>query len=211
MKIKKFVFNPFQENTFLVYTETGETMIIDPGCSSNHEEEILQKFIIDNNLTVKLLVNTHLHIDHVFGNSFIEKTYGIKALANKADEFWLKGLDAQARMFGVSLRNDHPVLGGFIKEGDHLKLGSEDFIVYEVPGHSPGHIVLYNASQSCIFAGDVLFQGSIGRADLSGGDYSALILGIQKKLLVLPDETVVYCGHGPSTTIGNEKQFNPFL
>jgi len=211
MKIKLFVFNPFQENTYLVYSNSGEAMIIDPGCSSPAEEERLLRFILDNKLTVSLVVNTHLHIDHVFGNSFLEKTFKIRALANKADEFWLDGLDGQARMFGISLRNGHPVLGGYINEGDRLFLGSDEFIVYEVPGHSPGSIVLYNASEGCVFAGDVLFENSIGRTDLAGGDFNTLISGIKKKLLVLPDETVVYSGHGPSTTIGHEKQFNPYL
>jgi hydroxyacylglutathione hydrolase len=211
MKIKQFVFNPFMENTYLVYNESGETMVVDPGCSNSAEEDRISNFIKENNLFVKLVVNTHLHIDHVFGNVFFEKKYGIKTLANLADEFWLDNLDLQARMFGVSAAKEKPSIGGYLNEGDVINLGTETFFVFEVPGHSPGSIVFYNSLQGCIFSGDVLFEGSIGRADLKGGDYESLINGIQKKLLVLPDETIVYCGHGGSTTIGHEKQYNPYL
>lgn len=211
MKIKQFVFNPFQENTYVVYTESGDAMIIDPGCSSHSEEVMLTDFLKENSLTLKLVVNTHLHVDHVLGNSFIEKTYGIKALANKDDEYWLKSLEAQAMMFGVALRHELPTLGGYLNEGDTLEFGSDKFQIFQIPGHSPGSIVLYNASQSVVFVGDVLFYSSIGRSDLAGGDYTLLIDGINKKLLNLPDETVVYSGHGPSTTIGQERKSNPFI
>jgi glyoxylase-like metal-dependent hydrolase (beta-lactamase superfamily II) len=211
MKIQQFVFNPFQENTYVIYTEVGEAMIVDPGCSSPSEDERLLKFILTNKLTVKTVVNTHLHIDHILGNGFIEKTFGIKAIANKADEPLLLDATGQAQMFGLSLKNSVPPLGGYIKEGDRLLLDNEVFEIFEVPGHSIGSIVLYNAQNHCLFAGDVLFENSIGRTDLPGGDYLTLIRGIINKLLVLPDETLVYCGHGPSTTIGHEKEFNPYL
>lgn len=211
MKIKQFTFNPFQENTYVLYNEENEALIIDPGCYDPSEEERLNSFIMSKNLTVKLLVNTHLHIDHVFGNAFVENKYHVKALANQADEFWLKGLEAQARMFGMNLRYTTPPIGKNIREGDQLTLGTEIFEVYQIPGHSPGSIVLYNEKNRCVFVGDVLFQNSIGRTDLQGGNYQTLIDGIRAKLLLLPDDTVVYSGHGPSTTIGVEKVNNPFL
>jgi len=211
MQIHKFTFNPFQENTYIVYNDEKNALIIDPGCFTEKEEEHLCEFITSNNLTVKLIVNTHLHIDHAYGNAFVEKTFHIKASANHEDEFWLNGMEGQARMFGVTLRHTTPSLGNYIQEGDKLLLDTDIFNVLQVPGHSPGSIALYNAKNSCIFVGDTLFEGSIGRTDLQGGNYQILIDGIQNKLLTLPENTVVYRGHGPSTTIGQEKKHNPFI
>jgi len=211
MQIQQFTFNPFQENTYIVYNDEKEAMIIDPGCYTEDEETKLHHFIVSNGLNIKLLVNTHLHIDHVLGNAFVEKTYHVKAHANSRDEFWLKGLEGQARMFGLSLRYPSTILENYIQEGDKLHLGSEIFDIFQVPGHSPGSIILYNAKNHLVFVGDVLFHGGIGRSDLQGGNYRSLIEGIQDKLLTLPENTVVYSGHGPSTTIGREKANNPFL
>ena len=211
MEIKQFTFNPFQENTYIVYNDEKEALIIDPGCYTEDEEKKLNEFILSNNLTVKLLVNTHLHIDHIFGNAFVEKTYNVKATANSEDEFWLKGMEGQARMFGLPLRHATPSLGNYIKEGDKINLGKDTFEIFQVPGHSPGSIILYNEDNHCVFVGDVLFEGGIGRTDLQGGSYQTLIEGIQEKLLTLPEKTVVYSGHGPATSIGREKAGNPFL
>lgn len=211
MEIQKFTFNPFQENTYLIYNEEKEAFIIDPGCYNSEEEEELKAFIQSKYLKVKLVVNTHLHIDHIFGNAFIEMTYHIKSMANKDDEFLLKNIDDQARMFGVTLRYPVPSLGKYIQEGDQLKFGNEIFEVYHIPGHSPGSIVLYNAKNHCAFVGDVLFRYSIGRTDLQRGNHQLLIKGIKEKLLSLPEDTVIYSGHGPSTTIGEEKAHNPFF
>ncbi|NLE32151.1 MAG: MBL fold metallo-hydrolase [Bacteroidales bacterium] len=211
MIIKSFTVNPFQENTYVVSVDSGETMVIDPGFYSPSEENAFLRYLDDNGLTVKILVNTHLHIDHVLGNAFIEQRFGIKAFAHDGDGFWLNGLEAQGRMFGLPLRGEKPSIGLYLREGDKVSLGTEVFEVFEVPGHSPGSIVLYNRLQNCLFAGDVLFAGSVGRSDLAGGDHAVLIKGISDKLLTLPDDTVVYSGHGPSTTIGREKSSNPFL
>ncbi|MEA4841439.1 MAG: MBL fold metallo-hydrolase [Bacteroidales bacterium] len=211
MKIQHFTFNPFQENTYIVYNEEKEAIIIDPGCYSEKEESILNEFIVSNNLKVKLLVNTHLHIDHCFGNAFVERTYHVKAFANREDEFLLKDMAGQAKMFGIPLRHAASSLENYIHENDKFILGSEIFEAFQIPGHSPGSVVLYNAKSGCVFVGDVLFQGSIGRSDLQKGNYQSLIEGIREKLLTLPDETVVYCGHGPTTTIGHEKANNPFI
>lgn len=211
MEIKSFIVNPFQENTYVVSVESGETMVIDPGFYSTSEEKAFLDYLDANGLTPKILVNTHLHIDHVLGNAFIEQRYGLKAFAHEGDGFWLNGLEAQGRMFGLPMRGPKPSIGLYIREGDNVTLGTEVFEILEVPGHSPGSIVLYNRLQGCLFAGDVLFSGSVGRSDFTGGDHGVLIKGIREKLLILPDETVVYSGHGPSTTIGREKNGNPFL
>jgi len=211
MKIKPFTFSPFQENTYVAYTDDLEAMIVDPGCYSVAEENQLRSFIESKSLKVVHLVNTHLHLDHAFGNRFVEETWNVKTSAHEGDAFWLKGMAGQCRMFGLELRNPAPTITHLLQEGDQIKLGSDSFVVLHVPGHSPGSIVLYNAKDHFLFAGDVLFENSIGRTDLQGGDYGQLIQGIQEKLLVLPDETILYCGHGSATTIGKEKASNPFI
>jgi glyoxylase-like metal-dependent hydrolase (beta-lactamase superfamily II) len=210
MEIQQFIFNPFQENTYVIYNE-NECFIIDPGCYSAKEEKELKDFIELKKLKVRFIVNTHLHIDHILGNTFVEMTYHIKSVANMEDEFLIKNIEGQAHRFGITLRHPAPSIGKDVKEGDQLILGNELFEVYHVPGHSPGSIVLYNEKSHCAFTGDVLFKHSIGRTDLEKGNYELLIKGIQEKLLILPDNTIIYCGHGPSTTIGEEKAHNPFL
>jgi hydroxyacylglutathione hydrolase len=211
MIIKPFIVNPFRENTFVVSTDTGEAMVIDAGCYSPAEERALADYLTENGLTVKLLINTHLHIDHVLGLTFLNQLTGLRTQAHLADEFWLDQLESQARLFNMPLRYAYEPVGHYIKENDIIELGDEKFKVLEVPGHSPGSVAFYNEKQACIFVGDVLFAGSIGRTDFIGGDYNTLIGGIQQKLLVLPEETVVYSGHGPSTTIGREIETNPYL
>lgn len=211
MKIKAFIVNPFRENTYVVSVESGEAMVIDPGFYDASEEQAFLQYLEANHLTPGILVNTHLHIDHVLGNPFVEQRFGLKAFAHPGDGFWLEGLDEQGRTFGLPMRGPTPTIGFYLHEGDKVTLGKEAFEVLEVPGHSPGSIVLYNREQGVLFAGDVLFDGSVGRSDFAGGDHDLLIKGIREKLLVLPDTTVVYSGHGPSTTIGKEKRDNPFL
>ena len=171
MKIKRFEFNMFPVNCYVLWDDTKEAVVIDPGCFYEEEKQALKKFILTNELNVKHLLNTHLHLDHIFGNPFMLKEFGLSAEANKADEFWID----------------------------------------EVPGHSPGSLVYYCKEDNCMFSGDVLFQGSIGRADLSGGNFDELIDHICSRLFVLPNETVVYPGHGAPTTIGMEKAENPFF
>ena len=211
MTIKTFIFNPFQENTYLVYDETNEAVIIDAGCLQNTEKQSIKKFLNDNNLTLKRVINTHLHLDHQFGNKFIYNTYGIKPEASIEDEFLLDNVIAQARSFGLPIEEDAQDLGGYITENQEIKFGNSTLVSIHVPGHSPGSLAFYSEKDGALFSGDVLFQGSIGRTDLPQGDYATLILSITKKLLPLPDSTIVYCGHGPSTTIGFEKKNNPYL
>lgn len=211
MKIKQFQFNPIQENTYVVYDETNECVVIDAGCFYPEEKMELLDFIIDNDLVVKHLLNTHLHFDHVFGNTFFEERLGILTKANPKDEFLLEKMSSQLKMFGFQGEATPPKIGEYIKENDIIKFGNQEFVVFEVPGHSPGSVVFYSIKGNCAFVGDVLFRGSIGRTDLEGGSLEQLIDGIKTKLFKLPAETTIYSGHGPITTIGYEQRNNPYL
>lgn len=211
MKIKRFEFNMFPVNCYVISDETGEAAIIDAGCFFPEEQQMLKQYITDNKLTVKHLLNTHLHLDHVFGNPFILREFGLKAEACQLDEFLLAKLPDQCRMFGFS-PNEAPVgLGHYIEDGEIIRFGHTELQAIHVPGHSPRGMVYYCKADACLFSGDVLFQGSIGRADLEGGDFNELIEQISCRLLTLPDETLVYPGHGEPTSIGKEKMENPFF
>ena len=211
MKIKTFTFNPIQENTYLVYDETNEAVVIDAGCISDIEKRALKNYIEDNGLTLKRVLNTHLHFDHQFGNKFLFTTFGIKPEAGKEDEYLLENVIAQTRSFGMAVDEEAQTLGGYITDNQEIKFGNTTFKAFHVPGHSPGSMAFYDEKEGVLFAGDVLFRASIGRTDLPKGDYATLIQSITNKLLPLPDSTVVYSGHGPATTIGFEKKNNPFL
>ena len=212
LKVKEFQFNMWGVNTYVVYdTDSLEAAVIDPGMINASEEKIMADFIEANNLKVTHLVNTHLHIDHTFGDDFIRTAYGVPLEAHEADAFLGNGRQAQARMFGLGITIDPVAIDVPVKEGDRIYIGKDYLEAIHVPGHSPGSIVLYSPAGGFAIAGDVLFQNSIGRTDLVAGDHALLIKGITDKLLTLPDSTIVYPGHGPSTTIGNEKRFNPFI
>ena len=212
MRIKLFEFNMLPVNTYVVWDEqTMDAAIIDAGCYFPHECDTLKQFIANEGLTVKYLLNTHLHFDHIFGNGFMYKQYGLKTCAHRADEDWLMDAPRRTRMFGLDFPGEPVAIGTYLEEGDELTLGTQVLKCIHVPGHSPGSLVFYSADASCLFAGDVLFQGSIGRTDLPGGDHQTLLNGIHEKLLTLPDETIVYPGHGESTTIGYERQHNYYL
>jgi glyoxylase-like metal-dependent hydrolase (beta-lactamase superfamily II) len=211
MTIKTFTFNPFQENTYLLFDETNEAIIIDAGCLFDVEKHKIKSFINENKLNVKRLINTHLHLDHQFGNKFIHNTFGIAPEACLEDEFLLKNIIVQASSFGIAIDEDAQPLGGYIVDNQEINFGKTCLISIHVPGHSPGSMAYYSENEGVLFAGDVLFQGSIGRTDLPKGNYANLITSITKRLLTLPDSTVVYSGHGPTTTLGNEKINNPFL
>lgn len=211
MKIKRFEFNMFPVNCYVLSDETREAAIIDAGCIYDEEKLLLKKYVDGNGLTVKHLLNTHLHLDHIFGNPFILREYGLKAEANQADEFWLEQAPAQSRMFGFRLPEPTVPLGKYICDGDIICFGHTRLEAIHVPGHSPGSIVYHCKEDKCVFSGDVLFQGSIGRADLAGGNFDELREHICSRLFVLPPETAVYPGHGAPTTIGAEKADNPFF
>ncbi|OJU52944.1 MAG: MBL fold hydrolase [Bacteroidales bacterium 45-6] len=211
MKIKQFEFNPIRENTYVAYDETNECVIIDPGCFYPDEKMELLDFILDNDLVVKHLLNTHLHFDHVFGCKFIEERLGMLTHAHAKDEFLLDKMSTQLKMFGFPDQGEKPSIGTYIQENDVICFGNQKLAVLEVPGHSPGSVVFYSEEGQCAFVGDVLFRGSIGRTDLEGGNFEQLIGGIRQKLFKLPSDTIVYSGHGPCTTIGYEQKNNPYL
>ena len=212
MEVKIFEFNPISENTYIAYDETKECVIIDPGCFFQDEKELLLNFILDNELVVKHLLNTHLHFDHVFGNNFIYEQFKLETRANKGDEFLLEQLPTQLQMFGFTNEDTRiPKVGKYLNENDVVTFGNQRLIVMQIPGHSPGSIVFYNQEAGCVFVGDVLFRGSVGRTDLAGGNHKQLIDGIKEKLMKLPPDTVVYSGHGPLTTIREEARNNFYL
>lgn len=209
LQVQSFVFNPFQENTFVLYDETKECVIVDPGCSDDEENQRLKTFIAERKLKVKLLLNTHCHIDHVLGNRFAKETFRVNLLIHQAEEPVLKAAEVYAPGYGFHLYQHQPP-DGFLEEGDFITFGNQTFVVLFVPGHSPGHVAFYSEKNRTVIGGDVLFYNSIGRTDLPGGDAETLINSIHTKLFSLPDYVKVYPGHGPETTIGFEKRTNPF-
>ena len=210
LKIKSFVFSPIQENTYLLYNEFNQCAIIDPGCYFGAEKEVLTQFVKDNSLTVLHLLNTHCHLDHVFGNKYVAETYSLTPQIHKNEEQVLAFAPTSGLMYDLPFDNYTGQLL-FLKEGDVVTIGKDELVVIEAPGHSPGHICFYNKAQGFLIGGDVLFNRSIGRTDLPGGNYDELIKNIKEKLLVLPNKTIVYSGHGETTTIGEEKVENPYL
>lgn len=209
LQLAQFTFNPFMENTYVVYLPQGEAWIIDPGCSTRAEERTLEDFIRENELNVTRLINTHCHIDHVLGNYFVKNKFHAPLYLHKQEEAVLRSVKLYAPMYGFSnYQETEP--DGYLREGDVLELEHHQLKIIFVPGHSPGHIALYYEQGGWLLGGDVLFDGSIGRTDLPGGDFDTLLKSIHEKLFMLPDPTVVHCGHGPSTTIGKEKRTNPF-
>ena len=212
LQIRKFVFNLFQVNTFLIFdAETREGAVIDPGCSDANEEAQLVRAIENENVEVKFIVNTHLHIDHIFGNDFLAKRYGAQLVYPQADEFLLDIMIDEASKYGISRYEPSPKADVYTEDVDYLEIGAIRLKPLFTPGHTSGEYLFYCADESLCFTGDVLFKESIGRTDLWNGDYDLLIESIYNKLFVLPDEVTVYPGHGPLTTIGYEKKFNPFL
>ncbi len=211
MKIKRFEFNMLPVNCYLVYDSTKEAAIIDPGCFYAEERDFLRDYIKSKGLTPKHLLCTHLHLDHVFGCKFIKDTYGLGIEANPADEYWLQQAPQQARTFGLTYPEIHEPIEKPLFDGDKVTFGDLELEAICVPGHSPGSLAFYSSEKKVLFSGDVLFQGSIGRADLQGGNFEELKEAICNRLFTLPDDVTVYPGHGPSTTIGYEKRNNPFF
>ncbi|WP_102408192.1 MBL fold metallo-hydrolase [Parabacteroides bouchesdurhonensis] len=209
--IKSFEVNYFSENTYLLYDETLEAVLIDCGCMRKEEEKELSDFVAQNNLAIKRYLCTHLHLDHIFGNSFVYKTYGLKPEAHKADVEGLPSPNEQARLFGIPTRIDEIQVEKYLVGGQTIAFGNSELQVLSVPGHSPGSVAFYNKKNGFVVIGDALFAGSIGRTDLWGGNQEILVAAIKDKLLSLPDETIVYSGHGTDTTIIEEKLNNPYL
>lgn len=210
IKVHYFTFNGFQENTYILYDETKECVIIDPGCYSNEEESILSDFILNNDLKPVKLLNTHCHIDHVLGNKYVSVKYDIGLEMHEKDLPTLHATPEYGHLYGFNI-DKSPEPSVLLNEGDTVRFGNSELKVVFAPGHSAGHIVFVAEKEKFIIGGDVLFYGSIGRTDLPGGDYNTLITSIKTKLLPLADDYKVYAGHGPATTIGFERENNPFL
>jgi len=208
VSIKVFCFNAFSENTFIIENDS-KCIIVDPGCYETDEYETLKGYISEKGLSPQSIINTHCHIDHVLGVDQLKDYYNIPFYIGKNELQVLRSAKLSAPIFGFNQFREAKH-DGFLSEGEEVKLGNSSLKILDVPGHSPGHIALYDDDGKICIAGDVLFLNSIGRTDLPGGDYDTLINSIREKLFVLPEEVVVYPGHGPETTISHEKRHNPF-
>lgn len=210
LKLKSFEVNPFQQNTYLIWDSNNIAAIIDPGNSTNLENQMIKKYISENNLKLERLLLTHAHIDHILGNRFIFDEYGLLPEVHKEDLFFIELMGRTADMYGVPYEQS-PMPEKFLEDKQVIELGELKFNCIFTPGHSPGSITFYFEKEKVMIAGDVLFNGSIGRTDLPKGDHPTLISSIKNKLLPLGDDIKVYSGHGPSTITGYEKLHNPFL
>lgn len=208
--VQSFVNNPYQENTYIIYDETGECAIIDPGMYTRPEQDAVVNFIKDNQLKPVLLLNTHCHIDHVLGNRFVFDQYGLKPQFNEGESETLAAVVAYAPAMGFRY-DASPIPDTYLPQTGTITFGNTTLELIFAPGHSPASLCFYDKQANMLIGGDVLFRSSIGRTDLPGGDYSTLVKSIEEKLFVLPDDCTVYPGHGPETTIGFEKQHNPYL
>lgn len=225
MYIKSFTFNDFQEHCYVVSNNNKEAIVIDPGFCYEKERVEFDNYIKENDLTIKHLINTHLHLDHIFGNKHIQTKYGVGAKANEKDEPLLENMKSYTSLFGLIGRAftekefddklEALPLIKTLKDGDVVSIKDVDLKAIEIPGHTLGHLAFYNEQDACVFVGDILFRGGIGRTDLAGKDPAEmqrlLVDGIRNRLLVFPDETVVFSGHGPSTSIAEEKAGNMYL
>jgi hydroxyacylglutathione hydrolase len=209
--VAKFTFNPFQENTYILHDETKECIIIDPGCFTQNEKDQLVDFIEKNNLKPVRLINTHCHLDHIFGNRFVAEKYNLELEIHRGEIPVLEAAPMISQNYGIPFPEPSPAATKFIEEGDIIKFGNTELETLFTPGHSPASISFFCKKDKYLIAGDVLFRESIGRTDLPGGDFATLIGVIKNKFLPLGDDVTVYSGHMEATTIGHERQFNSFL
>ncbi|GJM30678.1 MAG: MBL fold hydrolase [Cyclobacteriaceae bacterium] len=210
LQLESFVFGPFQENTYVLYDDnSGDGIILDPGCYQDHENQQLLEFVTDNRINITKIVNTHCHIDHVLGNEFAKVKFNAPLAIPEGEQEVYRAVKSYAPVYGFPKYKESEI-DEFIDESDVLRFGEISLEIMLVPGHSPGHLAFYHKDSKICIGGDVLFQGSIGRTDLPGGDHQTLINSIHTKMFLLPDDVTVYCGHGPPTTIGEEKKSNPF-
>ncbi len=210
LQIAMFTFSPIQENTYLLYTAAGEAAIIDPGCYFDDEKETLAQFISDKKLSIKYLLQTHCHLDHVFGLKWAAETYNLTPHMHPNEQQVLAFAETSGQMWNLRFESyNGPVQ--LLNNNQKITIGGNKLTVLFAPGHSPGHVCFYCEAQQFVIGGDVLFQRSIGRTDLPGGNHQLLITSIREQLFTLPNDTVVYPGHGAATTIGEEKMENPFL
>ena len=210
IKVHSFTFNPFSENSYILSDETGECVIIDPGCHNSSEEQELRAYITENGLKPVKLLNTHCHVDHVFGNLFVAETWKLGLEMHPLDVPVLESFAKVCQMYGFQ-GGPQPAPAHFLEEGHAVVFGNSTLHILFTPGHSPGSVCFYSSADKFVIGGDVLFQGSIGRTDLPGGDFATLEKSIRTQLYTLPEDIKVYPGHGPATTIGYEKKYNPFV
>ncbi|MCU4165805.1 MBL fold metallo-hydrolase [Carboxylicivirga caseinilyticus] len=211
IKVETLPINMWQENTYILSDETKECVIIDPGCLTAEERKYVADFIDSNGYTPVKLLQTHLHLDHVFGSAFIAEKFNLGMEANAGDEFLIDQTVTYAQQFGVEVDKNPPAISNYLNEGDEVTFGNSVLKVIEVPGHSPGGITFYSEQDKIAIVGDSIFTGSIGRTDLPGGDFDTLVGNLKNKILTLDDEVQLFPGHGPSTTVGKERTTNPFL
>lgn len=210
-KVQCFTFNPFQENTYVVYDETKECVIFDPGNINVKEDKILSAFIEKEQLNVVQLINTHCHLDHVFGNQYVVEKYKVEFSMHKGEVPVLNSFIPTCQLYGIPIKVPSPSPTKFIEHQDVISFGNTQLLALLTPGHSPASLSFYCEASGFIISGDVLFRESIGRTDLPGGNFDTLVNSINTHLFTLPNQTIVYSGHGPTTTIGYEKENNPFL
>ena len=210
MKITTFVFNPFQVNTYLLFDSSGECIIIDAGCYFEKEYENIYEFISSQKLKPVKLINTHAHIDHILGIPKIAATFNLSPSFHKNESYLFSDAVGQGKIFGL-YTDPMPAINNFLEEGINIKFGNSELEILHVPGHTPGSVIFVNKKEKIIITGDTLFKGSVGRTDLPGGNFNILMNSIKYKILLFEDDFKIYPGHGPSSTIGEEKHFNPFL
>lgn len=209
--VVRLTFNPFQENTYIVFDETGACAIFDPGCYQADEEQALVDEIEARGLRPERLINTHCHLDHVFGNAFVAGRYGLPLEIHRGELTILRAVPQTTLMYGLPPAKPSPEPGRFLEEGEVIEFGNTRLKVLLTPGHSPASLCFFCAEDRFVIAGDVLFYGSIGRTDFPGSDHGTLLASIREKLFPLGDDVIVYPGHGPATRIGFERENNPFL
>lgn len=210
MRIKSLVFNPFYENTYVLWDDTKQGVIVDPGCYEKYEVDELKRFVAEQQIEVKMILNTHCHIDHVLGNYMLKETYQCPLWIPEGEEEVFRSVVAYAPQWGIQSYTEAEI-DKLLKESDPIQFGNTSLTSILVPGHSPGHLVFYHKGDKKIIGGDVLFRESIGRTDLPGGNHAQLLDNIKNKLYTLDEEIEIYPGHGPATTIGYEKKNNPFV
>lgn len=210
MHLQSFTFNPFFENTYLLWDDNGEAAIVDPGMYDEEEEQSIVDFVKQNQLRLRHNLNTHAHLDHVFGNDFIHRQFGLYPVIHAAAQPVLEAMPQYAQMFGVQARpSPEPIVA--LEDGGTYRVGQIELELAHTPGHAPGHVVLFHRPSKTLLGGDMLFAGSIGRIDLPGADPAAMERSLKNVILHFPDDTTIYPGHGPTTTLGRERQANPFL
>ena len=211
MKIARLIFNPIQENTYIIWDDTLEAAVIDAGNMNERENEVLAKFIADNGLKPKYALNTHGHFDHLLGVDFLREKYGAQLAMSSKDEFLLKGASVSAELFGVKADALPEAIDVDLEGKESIKFGNTELKIILTPGHTPGHVAFFEPESKVLFTGDTLFRESIGRTDLPGGDYSWIMRSIIENILPSGDDVKIYPGHGETSDIGHESMYNPFV